>query len=58
MLNPKSYAVTPGSCVPDFDLAVILGQPLGVILDWLCEGRFEGAFYHHKHRFAGMSPGR
>lgn len=36
--------------ISDEALAAHLRLPLGDILDWLVEGRFEGAFYHRRDR--------
>ncbi|MCC6915816.1 hypothetical protein [Nitrosomonas sp.] len=35
--------------IADESLARHLRLPLGDILDWCAEGRFEGAFYHRRH---------
>lgn len=36
--------------ISDERLARIFQMPLGDILDWCCEGRFEGAVYHRRDR--------
>lgn len=36
--------------ITDEQLADIFCMPLGDILDWCCEGRFEGAVYHRLNR--------
>jgi len=47
-MKTQRYSVT--GVIRDDSLARLLQMPLGDVLDWLSEGRFEGAFYHRQNR--------
>lgn len=42
--------MTASRVISDALLALHYGLPLGDVLDFYCEGRFAGAFYHRKDR--------